>query len=98
MKSYVLRPAARAKLASIWRYTAEQWGTEQADKYVGDIVRQIERITEFPEMGSGAEGLDDHYRKVRSGYHRVFYRTEGSEIIVVRVLHAKEDVPDDLGD
>ncbi len=96
MKSYLLRPAAQAELASIWRYTAAQWGTEQADRYIGDIIRQIERITDFPEMGSRAEGLDDRYRKVRSGYHRVIYRNERSEIIVVHVLHAKQDVPDEM--
>ena len=96
MKSYILRPAARAELASVWRYTAAQWGTEQADRYVGDIVRQIELITEFPEMGSHAKGLDDRYRKVRSGYHRVIYRIEEDEVVVVRVLHFKQDVPDEI--
>lgn len=98
MSSYRLRPAARAELAAIWRHTAAQWGTEQADRYLEDIIRQVEMVVNYPQIGGRAEGLDETYRKVRSGYHRVIYRNEGDEVIVVRVLHAKQDLPDDIED
>ena len=32
MKSLVFLPAAEADMKGIWRYTAENWGMDQADR------------------------------------------------------------------
>ena len=93
---YILRPAARAELVGIWSYTAERWGTEQADRYIGEITRRIEFLTEFPGMGGQALGLSAEYRKIGAGSHRVIYRYSESELIVVRIIHEREDVPDGI--
>lgn len=37
MSRAVYSPAAIADIDSIWDYTAENWGVEQADRYADDI-------------------------------------------------------------
>ena len=91
----VLRPRARRDLANIWLYTADKWGTDQADAYVGSIYAEMERILAFPQSGSRVVGLPNDYRKIRAGSHRAIYRWTETELIIVRVLHAREDVAED---
>lgn len=97
MKS-ILRPAARADLAEIWAYTAQAWGTDQADEYIAGITSRIENASGMPEIGSPLAGLPSTYRKVAFGSHRLVYRISGHDMIVVRILHARQDVPEEFAD
>ncbi len=91
----VLRPRARRDLANIWLYTADKWGTDQADAYVASINAEMKRILAFPQSGSRVVGLPNDYRKIRAGSHRAIYRWTDEKLIVVRIVHAREDVADD---
>ncbi len=95
---FVLRPAARVDLETIWLQTAEKWGVGQADAYVADINKRIVNTAEMPGLGSEVFGLPPDYRKVPSGAHRVIYRCTQTELVVVRIVHEREDVLEDLGD
>jgi toxin ParE1/3/4 len=94
----VLRPRARRDLADIWHYTADQWGAAQADNYTAAIGREFDRACEFAQIGSPVEGLPLDYRKLTSGKHRIIYRYSDTELIVVRIIHQRQDVPDDFGE
>jgi toxin ParE1/3/4 len=83
----ILRPAARADLAVIWAYGAQQWGVDQADRYVTGIASRIGNAAGTPGVGSPVGGLPSTYRKLAFGSHRVVYRVSGSDLIVVRILH-----------
>ncbi len=98
MLKVVLRPSAEADLLQISKYTKTEWGEAQAKRYVEALQRQIEFAAAFPGIGSGVIGLPVEYRKVRSGSHRAIYRCTETELIVVRVLHGREDVPDEIED
>lgn len=37
MSQVVLSPKAKSDLSEIWDYTLEQWGVEQAEKYVREL-------------------------------------------------------------
>lgn len=52
---------------------------------------------ETPGIGSAVFGLPADYRKVPSGSHRVIFRCTETQLIVVRIIHAREDVGDDWG-
>lgn len=82
----------------ISQYTKAEWGEAQAKRYLADLRRQIEFAAEFPGIGSEAMGLPKEYRKARSGSHRAIYRCSETELVVVRIVHEREDVPDDWGD
>lgn len=94
VRNIVLRRAAECDLRSIADYTEAEYGTIQAKRYIDDIWKAIGRLAEFPGIGSKAVGLPAHYRKIVSGMHRVIYRDTDDAIIVVRMIHASEDVPD----
>lgn len=98
MLEVVLRPRAEADLLEIVRYTKAEWGEQQAKRYLTDLRRQIDMAAELPGIGSDVHGLPAEYRKVRSGAHRAIYRCSEAELIVVRIVHEREDVPDDWED
>ena len=98
MLEIVFRPKAEADLNAIAEYTKVAWGEAQAKRYILDLRHQIEMTTQFPGMGSKALGLPPAYRKVRSGHHRAIYRYTETEFIVVRIIHEREDVPDEIED
>ncbi len=95
MLELVFRPRAEADIRSIATYTKSEYGEAQAKKYIEDIRRQIEFVAEFPGIGSAVVGLPDLYRKVRSGSHRVIYRQTEHELVIVRIVHEREDVLED---
>lgn len=98
MLEVILRPIVELQLDRIADYTKAEWGETQAKRYLEDIRRQIVFASEFPGIGSTAFGLPAQYRKIRSGAHRVIYRCTGTHLIVVRIVHEREDVPDAWGD
>ena len=48
MSRYVLSPAARADLEQIWDYSSERWDDDQAEEYLREVQRAIERIVSNP--------------------------------------------------
>jgi toxin ParE1/3/4 len=92
MSEVVLSPKAKADLSEIWDYTYSEWGVEQAEKYVRDIwtvmQEQTSDYTKSVDIGDVRKG----YRKVRAGYHVIFFKvTRNGVIDVVRILHQKMD-------
>jgi len=98
MREVVLRPRAKADLLNVADYTKVEHGEKQAKQYIEDIRQQIESAARFPGIGSDAFGLPQAYRKIRSGSHRIIYRYNETEFIVVRILHQREDVPEEIED
>lgn len=87
MLELVIRPKAQADLRGIWRYSFEQWGNAQADRYLRDLEREIRSLLEFPELGVSYEGVRAGYRGLHVHRHLVFYRIVLGRLEVVRVLH-----------
>lgn len=98
MTVLVVSPAARREMADIWLYTADQWGVEQADAYIGQIESAIAGAVSLPDIGGPVVGLPPIYRKLKSGSHRIIYRFANNELVIVRVLHERQDVPDEIED
>lgn len=89
MTRWALSPAAQRDLAEIWLYTADRWGIDQADLY----VNQIEHDLTAAANGSPLVRPLDRYFRIRSGHHFcVFRKDEAGCIVVVRMLHERQDV------
>lgn len=97
MRVVQLRPAARRDLASIWNYTAREWGVGQADAYIQTIDRDIAKLVDFPERNPLHASRHGQFRKAYSGRHVIFYRVNQMEIEVVRILHDSSDFDEWLG-
>lgn len=98
MLEIVLLRKAETDIIAIAEYTKAEHGEEPAKRYIEDLRRQIEFAAEYPGIGGEAFGLPALYRKVRAGLHRAIYRYTETQLTVVRVLHAREDVPDEVED
>lgn len=85
-----LRPLAQRDLDEIWDYSADRWGIQQANRYLGEIRDAIDALAKRASLSSDAEYLHPGLRKARSGAHLVyFFAADG--IDVVRVVHERRD-------
>jgi toxin ParE1/3/4 len=90
---YLLSPAAQADLEQIWDYTHDRWGVDQAEEYLRELQRAIERAAANPQIGRACDEIRRGYRKLVAGSHTLFYRVSAEGAIdVVRVLHQRMDV------
>jgi toxin ParE1/3/4 len=90
---YVLSPAARADLEQICDYTCQRWDDDQAEEYVREIQRAIERVVDNPMIGRACDELRPGYRKHAVGSHTLYYRIVSGDVInLVRILHQRMDV------
>lgn len=97
MSRYVLSPAARADLEQIWDYSSQRWDDDQAEEYLREIQRAIERVVSNPTIGRACDDVRPGYRKHAVGSHTLYYRIGRDDVIdddvidVVRVLHQRMD-------
>ncbi len=98
MTVLVISPAARRDLTDIWLYTADRWGMGQADAYTSQIESIIACALKRPDIGGAVNGLPPAFRKLKSGSHRIIYRLVRHEMIIVRILHERQDVPNEIED
>lgn len=93
MSRYVLSPAARADLEQIWDYSSERWDDDQAEEYLREVQRAIERVVANPRIGRACDEFRPGYRKHAVGSHTLYYRIASVDVIdVVRILHQRMDV------
>ena len=91
MPKLVLRPKALQDLESIWSYTFDTWGEEQADQYILDLNDGFEGLADHPQKGRACDDIREGYRKHNIGKHIVFYRPTHKGIEIVRILHQRMD-------
>lgn len=93
-----IHPAAEARIHEIWDYTADTWGTRQADKYVRDLVKAIHEAAAKRRLWRPL--VDDELKGIhffRHAHHYVFFRDlGGGDIGVISVLHENMDLPNRL--
>lgn len=95
MNRWRFSPKARQELAAIWHRTADQWGIDQAERY----VRQIEHDLAAAAAGSPLLRPFEGYLRIGSGRHVcVLRRDMDGGLIVLRVLHQSQDIPTRLKD
>ena len=87
-----LSPAAEADVNEIWDYSEERWGGPQAARYVRDIDATCTGIAEGRIHSLSAEAIRPGYRKAACGSHMIYFRQDGDDIEVVRILHHSMDV------
>jgi toxin ParE1/3/4 len=84
-------------LLDIWRYTAEHWGRDQADRYLDRVDSALESLRDHPFLGSDCGDIRHGYRRFSVEQHRVFYIVTPRRVEVIRVLHSHRDIDGQLG-
>ena len=88
-----INPIASEDMKNIKEYVAED-NLDAAIKVIKDIIKKIEMLSEFPEMGNMLMykiNLNTKYRYAVSGSYLIFYLFEKNIVSVQRVLHGSRD-------
>jgi len=96
MTAYILSPAAVSDLDSIWDYSADSWGIEQANRYAEEIKSACEALADGSLKGRSIDEVRRTYFKLATGSHFIVYRITGDMIDVIRILHQRMDLPSQL--
>ncbi|MDR6851572.1 toxin ParE1/3/4 [Sphingomonas sp. BE123] len=86
-----LLPGAIADLDSIYAYSVEKWGSEQAEIYLRALNARIQGLRRFPALGTAQEALHPGLRRIGEGSHSIYYLIRDDAVLIVRVLHDRMD-------
>jgi len=92
MAGFIVAVRVRSDLSGIWRYSKQNWGETQAERYVGDIWSTFEKIAENPKRGRRCDEAGPGHLKMTAGSHVIIYRVIGEDVGIVRVLHQAMDI------
>lgn len=94
MSKLIYTPKALEDLQGVRDYVVKQFGECKAKDIVKEIASTIRQLEIFADEGPSLEKLIDHptdyrYLVVRPNY--VFYRVEGDDVRIIRILNEKQD-------
>jgi toxin ParE1/3/4 len=97
MSAYILSEKALDDINKIWIYTAENWSVQHADRYYNLTLDEVEYIVGNFEMARDFGNVRKNYRYSKVKSHLVFFKkTKSNKIEVVRVLHERMDIKNQL--
>lgn len=88
---YKLSKLALLDLEKLYRYTLTQFGKQQATNYFEGLMRTLELMAEFPDMGHSVAHIRPNLLAHTHQSHTIYYRKQSDHIFIVRVLHNKMD-------
>jgi toxin ParE1/3/4 len=88
---YSLRQQAQDDLESIWLYSYQEWGAEQADKYIRTLLSRFTWLSENPQLGKQRAEIKPDYYCFPEGMHLVFYKITRDGIDIIGVPHQSMD-------
>ena len=89
MASYRLAPLAEQDMETIWEYSFEQWGINQANYYTDELVSAFEDLAASPSQASSCDYIRVGYKIYRQGKHLIYFKTTNYGVAVVRILHER---------
>lgn len=91
MARFEFAGAARADIARINEFTSERWGREQAHAYLDALYGRLAELAERPGLGRRRDELAEGLLWFPFESHVIFYQVMGSGIVVVRILHSRQE-------
>jgi toxin ParE1/3/4 len=88
---YILRQQAVADLESIWLYSYQEWGAEQADQYLRSLSSRFSWLSENPRLGKHRTDIKPDYYCFPEGMHLIFYKITESGIDIIGIPHQSMD-------
>ena len=88
-------PESRRDLDDIWDYiVSELQNRSAAERVIDRIMDAVDPLKNFAEMGTPIYSIADvgtDYRFLVSGNYMVFYRVQGNDVYIDRVLYGRSD-------
>ena len=76
-------PAAERDLEGIWTYAWDEWGPEQADRYLDLLTATFQALAESPKSAPACDHIREGYRRRGVGRHMIYFRVMPYRIAVV---------------
>ena len=86
-----LTEIARADLKSIRRYSIRTWGQDRTSQYMTAIRATLKGLVRGTVLTRNRDDLRPGLQMVPSGRHCIFFESDESRVLVVRVLHDRMD-------
>ena len=87
----VVSDDARADLIETYRFGIERWGRTASGAYISLIRTQMKSLARGEKSGVTADDADLGLRRLVVRSHVIWFRVEGTDLRVVRVLHQSRD-------
>ena len=98
MPSYRKTRRTDEDLKEMYRYTRRMWGRAQAELYIRGLEQRFRVLADNPLAGIAREDLQpEGLRSVVHHSHVIFYQPQPYGVLIVRVLHGRQDVRAQLG-
>lgn len=91
MAEFRLTPAAEDDLEMIWTYTVQQWGVEQADRYINALTTIFSELAQSPKTAPACDHIRSGYRRRSVERHMIYFRITTYGIAIIRILHERMD-------
>jgi len=101
MTDYLFYPPADEAQDDIWQYTVDQWGEEQAEKYIIGLHTHLQALAKkqklWRSLPSGPlvpSDLDMEVYFSKYEHHHIFFRTlSKGRIGIMSILHERSNIP-----
>lgn len=93
MAEYRLPPAAERDLENIWIHTHQQWGMEQANRYIDHLIAVFAGLAQSPGTAPACDYIRPGYRRRSVERHMIYFRITDYGVAIVRILHDRMDAP-----
>jgi toxin ParE1/3/4 len=91
MARYELTALARSDLVALADYTVATWSAAQVRTYLDALGERLGLLAERPTLGRERSELGPNVRSFLVESHIVYYVTSPSGIVVLRILHKRQD-------
>lgn len=89
---YWLRQQAQDDLESIWVFSDQEWGVEQADQYIRSLLSRFTWLAENPQLGKQRAEIKPGYYCFPEGMHLIFYKITQDGIDIIGIPHQSMDL------
>ena len=72
-------------------YSIERFGLAQARHYRDELIKTFRILSENPFLGQDCQEIKAGYRRHVHGRHVIYYRVDDSQIVILRILHERQD-------
>lgn len=90
-------PAARQDIRDIRTFSRTTFGVHATAEYLGGLRAIFDLLEARPMVGGVEQDLGINVRSFGYRSHRIYYRLEGNDLLVIRVLHHARDVAGAFG-
>ena len=89
MTGYRLTKDAQSDLIEIRRYTVQEWGAAQSQKYLSELRKTIRLLAETPSLGKARPEVGLKVLSFPYVSHVIYYVVYEQLLVVLAVLHKR---------